>query len=136
MDEIKEETPLFKAPIILFDNDCILCKRFKESLEKIPEIHEYSFIPIQNDNIFSAFPHLNKEECFETLHLIDFEGKVYQGGKAVSHLIEKFPMVAKFAWLVEKDVGKKTVDFFYNAVNKYRKALKRKCPKCNKEKAF
>ena len=52
MDEIKEETPLFKAPIILFDNDCILCKRFKESLEKIPEIHEYSFIPIQNDNIF------------------------------------------------------------------------------------
>ena len=130
------ETPLFKTPIILFDNDCTLCKRFKESLEKIPDINEYSFIPVQNEDIFSAFPHLNKEECLETLHLIDLEGNIHQGGQAVSHLIEKFPIVSKFAWLIEKDMGKKTVDFFYNVVNKYRKKLKKRCPKCNKERTL
>ena len=130
------ETPLFKTPIILFDNDCILCKRFKESLEKIPDIEEYSFIPVQNEDIFSAFPRLDKKECLETLHLIDLEGNIHQGGQAVSHLIEKFPIVSKFAWLIEKDMGKKTVDFFYNVVNKYRKSLKKKCPKCNKERTF
>jgi predicted DCC family thiol-disulfide oxidoreductase YuxK len=132
-----EETKIsFKTPLILFDEECTLCKRFKDSLEKIPGIEKFSLVPLQNENVFSVFPQLKKEECFETLHLIDEEGRIHKGGSAISLLIEQFPIVSNFSWLVEKDMGKKTLNFFYNVINKYRKAFKNKCPKCNKERPF
>jgi predicted DCC family thiol-disulfide oxidoreductase YuxK len=136
-DQEAEETKVpFKTPLILFDEECTLCKRFKNSLEKIPGIEEFSLIPLQNEKVFSMFPQLNKEECYETLHLIDGEGNIHKGSSAIAILIEQFPIVSNFSWLVEKDMGKKTLNFFYNVVNKYRKYLKNKCPKCKKERPF
>jgi len=103
-----------------------------ESFKRIPETNGYSFIPIQNEKVFSTFPQLDREECFETLHIIEHDGNIFRGGEAISTLIEKFPLVSKFKWLIEKDMGKKTITIFYDVVNKYRKAIKKSCPKCGK----
>jgi Uncharacterized protein conserved in bacteria len=130
--EGKDSDYSFTPPIILYDKECHLCIRFMESFQRIPETNKYSFIPIQDENIFSTYPQLNQEECFETLHLIDKDEKIWKGGEAISLLIEQFPLVSKFKWLIEKDMGKKTVKIFYDVVNKYRKAIKRSCPKCGK----
>ncbi len=132
IDESEKKDYSFPLPIILYDRECHLCVRFMNSFKRMPNTSDYSFIPIQNEEIFSTFPQLNREECFETLHLIDENGKILKAGEATSFLIEKFPMVDKFKWLIEKDMGKKTISVFYDVVNKYRKAIKKSCPKCGK----
>ena len=132
LEESNTKSCTFPLPVILYDNECNLCIRFMKAFERIPNTSEYSFIPIQNEEIFSTFPQLDREECFETLHLIDKDGKILKAGEATSFLIKKFPMVAKFKWLIEKDMGKKTISIFYDVVNKYRQAIKKSCPKCGK----
>ena len=132
LEELKKEDCYFPLPIILYDSECGLCVRFMKAFKRIPDTDDYSFIPIQNEDIFSTFPQLNKEECFETLHLIDHHGKILKAGEATSFLVKKFPLVEKFQWLIEKDMGKKTVSIFYEVVNKYRRAIKKTCPKCGK----
>ena len=131
-EELEKEDYSLPLPIILYDSECGLCIRFMKSFQRMPNTSDYSFIPIQNEEIFSTFPQLNREECYETLHLINKDGKILKAGEATSFLIKKFPMVEKFKWLIEKDMGKKTISIFYDVVNKYRKAIKKSCPKCGK----
>ena len=121
----------FPLPCMLYDDLCPLCVRFKQTLEKIPGTKEISMVPLSNIEIFEIYPQLNKKNCKKELHILDCNQKVHKGSSAIEFLVNKFPMVSKFAWLIESEVGKKALNYFYQTANNYREKLKKRCEECN-----
>ena len=117
-------------PIILFDEKCPLCVRFKDSLKMLDGTEKITPISIDNEKVYEQFPSLNKESCHKEVHYIDSDGKILVGEHAMEHLIKLFPLVNKFSWLVESNMGKSAVSYFHSMTNKYRRTLKKKCPSC------
>ncbi|MAF76904.1 MAG: hypothetical protein CME60_01995 [Halobacteriovoraceae bacterium] len=129
MDEIK-------TPCLLYDEQCPLCKRFAQSLQRIhlkTKIHYYS---IYNEEVYKQLPFLNKDEVFDEVHLVLAANKsaVLRGSHAVQFLASENPAVKKFAWLIESEMGQKAMDVFYTGLNKCRKTLHVRCPKCKNRK--
>ena len=129
----------FETPCLLFDEECPLCKRFAQSLQRTElqtKIHYYS---IYEEGLYDAFPFLNKEEVETEVHLVlgKDAGTVLKGAQVVSFFATQNPAVQKFAWLIESDTGQKAMDVFYKGLNKCRETLRSHCPKCkNKRSQF
>lgn len=124
-------------PCLLFDEECPLCKRFAQSLERIEFKNNINFYSIYDERIYEEFSFLKKEEVFEEVHLIlsNDKGSVLKGAQVVQFLAAENPKVKHFAWLIESDMGQKATEAFYNGINKCRKSLHARCPKCkNKRK--
>ncbi|MBT3234882.1 MAG: DUF393 domain-containing protein [Bdellovibrionales bacterium] len=123
---------LEKFPILLFDQKCSLCLRFKQSLETFVDKDQINLISLYHQEIYQSFPFLTLDQCQHELHLLLGPGvnELLTGGDALSHLIATFPAVAKFSWLVESGAGRKAVDFFYKTTNLYRESLLNRCSGC------
>ena len=118
-------------PILLYDSECSLCRRFKTALENISN-NEIQIISIHNEDIYKSFPSLNPVECNKEIHLIIDHENILKGKDTINYLIKLFPGVKKFSWLIESNMGKKTTDLFYNFINKRRAVLHNRCSNCNK----
>ena len=123
---------LFPLPILLFDNECSLCLRFKQSLERIPGTENITMVPIQNEDIYKAFPLLDPMATSETIHLINEQEQILKGSQVISYLIKKFPLVKNFAWLAESEIGNRAIEYFHDMVDRARKDLIRNCNGCGK----
>ena len=123
-------TNKYQLPIFLFDSECSLCVRFKQSLERIGALEKYNMLSLHDDHIYELYPELDKEKCLDAIHLMDENKQIFVGSDALEQLIKNFPAVSKFAWLIESEMGKKTLDIFYSLSNKYRDSLLNSCPKC------
>lgn len=120
-------------PIVIFDSECPLCVRFKQSLLFLDKGKEFDFVALQEDYLFQKYPLLNKSECESEIHVLISENKVIKGSEAVKFIISKYSAVKKFSWLIESDSGQKALNSFYDKVNQLRKNYhKKNCPKCNK----
>lgn len=120
-----------KLPILLFDSECPLCVRFTQALRLVDKNEHISFVSIYDEDIYIAYPELNKEECEETIHFIKEDESLLHGAEVIEHLISEIPSVAKFSWLLESERSKQAVDAFYKKINEVRKIIKRKgCTGC------
>lgn len=117
--------------IILYDENCPLCKRFKEALERIPGTEAIQMISIYDENIFNSFPQLNKNECLKEIHFIDLDLNVFKGKDAVTQIIKRFPLAEKFSWLIESEMGQKAIQYFNDIAKSYREHLIKDCKNCN-----
>jgi predicted DCC family thiol-disulfide oxidoreductase YuxK len=126
----------YHLPIILFDPDCPLCLRFKQGLEFLDK--NLNFVSVQDDEIYSEFPELQRQECLEKVHLITVDRKILKGIEVVDFLAESLPAVSKFSWLLESEQGKKAKEFFYQKVEELREITKKKnegnCQQCPHDK--
>lgn len=122
-----------KKPILLYDSECTLCNRFKLTLEKLDTDHRIEYITIHNNETYQKYPELDKEECNKVIHLIDEKGVIHKGPEVIEYLLKFFPSVSKFAWLLDNEMGKKAIDFFYQKVNDIRNSDFNKCNKCKTE---
>ena len=124
MEELK------KLPILLYDEKCPLCVRFKQSLQRLEGGDEINFVSIYNDEVYEQYSELDKDQCHEVVHLIRKDKSIISGERVIKHLIQLYPLVNKFAWLLDSNMGQKAVNYFHSMTNKMRKDLKRKCPSC------
>jgi hypothetical protein len=90
-------------------------------------------VPLQEDWLYESYPELERDECEKTIHLLDQDRNILKGAEAIEFLISFYPGVKKFAWLIESDSGKKTVNFFYDKVNELREKVKKNCHGCGKK---
>lgn len=120
----------YHLPLLVYDGECTLCMRFAQSLDRVKEAEGICKVPYQDENLFIAFPQLSKEACMQHPHLILETGEVLVGEKVIDHLIRLYPIVHKFSWLLDKEMGKKSVELFYSAATRLRKNLKKDCGKC------
>ncbi len=119
-------------PIVIFDSECPLCVRFKQSLLFLDKGREFDFVSLQEEYLFQKYPILNKSECEKEIHVLKSENEVIRGGEALSFIISKYDGVKKFSWLIETESGQKAINTFYDRVNHMRKKFKKNCPGCNK----
>ncbi len=128
----KKDVDLTRFPILLYDEECALCLRFKQGLESVAGNENINAVSLHHPDIYRKFPFLNKSQCQKEIHLLQGENAtdVLQGGDALTFLISTFPSVAKFAWLVESGAGRKAVNFFYKTANLYRESLLNRCSGC------
>jgi len=119
-----------KFPILIYDQECTMCSRFKQALENLPGSKEINFIPLQDNEVFKQYSVLDPLACADSVHLLVDKDTILVGPEVVQHLIKIIPGISKISWLLEKEAGKKAVDFFYQSINKYRKSKWNPCPKC------
>lgn len=120
-----------KLPILLFDSECSLCVRFTQALKLVDKDEKINFVSVYDEKIYELYPELNKDECEEVVHYLTEDGKIFQGGAVIEHLVKEIPSVEKFAWLLESERSKNAVDAFYKKINEVRKLVKRKgCTGC------
>ena len=119
-----------KTPLLVYDGECTLCTRFKQTVEKLDSGHRLTYASIHQPEIYEQFTMLSKEECHKVIHLIDESGKVHKGPEVIQYLAHFFPTISKLAWMLETDVGKKALDFFYQKVNDIRNSQINSCEKC------
>ncbi len=130
MDETNLANP--KLPVLIFDDKCTLCLRFKTALDRLPGTEDISKMSLHDDNVYKIFPQLVKEECQKVVHLIDEKNTVLTGPQVITYLLEKFPGVQKFAWLLESNMGQKAIQIFNKVIENYREELQNECTGCNK----
>ena len=121
-----------EQPVLLYDGDCPLCVRFAEALGRLPGTDGLARMSARDDSVYAKFPQLNKEECLKELHVLDAQGNVRRGTDAITFLIEQFPGVQKFAWLIESNMGQKAIKFFHDVADHAREELLKRCSACNK----
>lgn len=119
-------------PIVIFDSECPLCVRFKQSLFFLDKGREFEFVALQEEYLFQKYAILNKSECESEIHVLLSEELVIKGPEAVKYIISKYSAVKKFSWLIESESGQKAINSFYSKVNQLRKDYKKNCPNCNK----
>ncbi len=120
----------FRLPLILFDDRCELCLRFKTSIQRMQGHEVLHFESLYNPDLYLEFSNLSEEECKQKIHLIDEERKVHTGGDALLFIIARLPQASRFTWLLESNMAKKTSEFFYTAVNTYREKVSKSCKSC------
>lgn len=121
-------------PIILFDPECPLCLRFKQGLEFLDK--NLTFISARDEDIYTRFPELNRQECLAQIHMITKDRVIVRGPEVVDELMKTLPGVSKLAWLLDNEQGKKVKDFFYQKVEELRELSHRKdksCGQCPRE---
>lgn len=124
-----------KPPLLIYDADCPLCVRFKQSLERWDSEQRITYVSLSAENVFTQFPQLDPAACAARVHYLREDGAILTGGEVITELLKHYPGVSKIAWLLETDVGKKTVEFFYQQVEAARARLKAQdedCGSCRK----
>ncbi|RLA63994.1 MAG: hypothetical protein DRQ88_01080 [Epsilonproteobacteria bacterium] len=119
-----------KLPILLHDEKCSLCKRFKQAFERIPGTSHITFASIYDDEVYLKFPQIDPEMALRELHYLDASGEVYIGKDALSQLMIAFPLVKKISWLIEGNMGQKALSYFNQVAKNYRKRLIKDCNNC------
>ena len=119
----------YHLPVVLYDPECPLCLRFKQGLEFLDK--NLNFISARDEEIYSAFPELSRQECLEKVHLITEDQKILKGTEVVDYLAGRLPGVSKLAWLLETDQGQKIKDYFYQKVEELRELSKKNSEDCN-----
>tara|TARA_Y100000590_G_scaffold281237_2_gene316328 strand:+ start:220305 stop:220658 length:354 start_codon:yes stop_codon:yes gene_type:complete len=105
-----------------------------QALENLPGTEDITKIPLQDENLYSHFTNLTIDDCYEEIHYIDENEQILKGNQVPEALINKFPAVKKFSWLIESQMGQKAIDYFHHVAANYRKKLKKGCTGCNNKK--
>ncbi len=122
-----------KLPLLIYDSECPLCVRFKQSLEKLDVNHRVQYVPLTHDEVFKTYQQLDPEKCRARVHYLTETGNVLTGGEVITELLKHFPGVGRMAWLLDSEAGKKTAEFFYQTVETLRqkaKADEESCKTC------
>lgn len=125
-----------QTPCLLYDEQCPLCKRFAQSLQRIEFKNKIHYYSIYDEKIYKELDFLIREEVHEEVHLVlgKDKGSVLKGAQVIQFLAAENPKVKSFSWLIDSDMGQKAISSFYKGLNKCRKSLHARCPKCKNKK--
>ena len=122
-------------PLILFDSECPLCVRYKQSLLRLDLDKKFSFTSIHDSETtkyIEVDESKNANDFKNKLHVFTSSSEFLEGADALSFIVELLPGASKFSWLIESNMGKKAINFFYEMSDQYRRSLLNRCSSCKK----
>jgi predicted DCC family thiol-disulfide oxidoreductase YuxK len=75
---------------IVFDAECTVCQGFKDFALKQKTRSEFTFIPYQDGDLEKIFPSQDSTVFEKSLFLLNNQGEVYQGARAVFRIMSEF----------------------------------------------
>ena len=99
----KQTTPIPLFPILLFNDECAVCRRIGHWVQRSAQSRagETSIIiqPIGDDPdaLLALHPDLNIWDAYETIHLLMPDGSMKLGGEAVAEVLRSLPNTKCFA---------------------------------------
>jgi predicted DCC family thiol-disulfide oxidoreductase YuxK len=119
-----------KYPVLLFDDECLLCKRFKLALERMDIDKKLNFINLHEFEQYELNVELELSQLKEAIHLVDEDHNIFIGAEVIPYLAKSLPGIKKIAWLLDTGMGKKASEIFYHTVNELKNSKYNYCPKC------
>jgi len=95
------QTKLTSAPILLFNDECGVCRSIARWVKKRMKASSIVVRPIGQDpdELKSLNPGLNIWEAYATIHLLMPDGSMKLGGEAVAEVLRDLPSISWFTWL-------------------------------------
>jgi predicted DCC family thiol-disulfide oxidoreductase YuxK len=69
-------------PVLVFDGDCNFCRRWISRWQQATG-DRVEYVPFQHPSVAERFPELPREQCEQSVQLIDTDGSIYPAGEAV-----------------------------------------------------
>ena len=113
---------------IFYDQQCILCRRYKQALDFIDHT-AFNWLDANDDESIKIIDR-TKDELLSEIHILLEDSTVLSGSEAMSYILAKMPGASRFAWLMEKDSTKKAIETFHSTSEKLRRRLIKSCPSC------
>lgn len=123
---------MLDKPVLIYDEQCPLCKRFKQGLEFMDLKKKIEFRDANDDQTYKDYPQLTQDQCLTEAHFLRENGDLLTGGDIIAEISHYYPGVKKLSWLLESNMGKKVNDYFYKKVEQLRKSSLRGCSGCGK----
>ena len=119
----------YHLPLVLYDPECPLCVRFKQGLEYLDK--SLNFVSVHEDEVYTNFPELSRQDCISRVHLITIDKKILMGPEVVDYLVNTLPGVSKLSWLLDNEQGQKVKNYFYEKVEELRELTHKKQEECD-----
>lgn len=119
----------YHLPLVLYDPECPLCVRFKQGLEYLDK--SLNFVSVHEDEVYTNFPELSRQDCISKVHLITIDKKILMGPEVVDYLVNTLPGVSKLSWLLDNEQGQKVKNYFYEKVEELRELTHKKQEECD-----
>lgn len=119
----------YKLPLIIYDSECSLCKRFVQSLKVLDTKKYFNFESLYNKDLYESIDLISFEDCKKEVHLI-LDDQVLKGSEVVEYLVSLIPGVKKISWLIESEASKGAMNLFYKKLNSIRQKKKQGCRTC------
>jgi predicted DCC family thiol-disulfide oxidoreductase YuxK len=120
----------YPVPFVIYDDQCILCVRFKQAFEKSSQKSTLHFVPLSDDEVFGQYQILDKAQCQKEIHMVKENLEILKGPEVLEYLLQNMPWCQPFLWLIESENGKKALNYFYQKSDMLREKLKRDCGTC------
>jgi predicted DCC family thiol-disulfide oxidoreductase YuxK len=79
--------------IVVYDGDCGVCEKCRKALEWLDWFKCFECHKLQEEELYSKFPSLNRDACEKELKLVKQNGRIYGGGDAVVRICLKLPLL-------------------------------------------
>jgi predicted DCC family thiol-disulfide oxidoreductase YuxK len=105
--------------ILLYDEECPLCRRFVSSIERLNRGKNFSLFSLQYySRIDTRF---SKDQLLKSLHIISDRGAVLTGGAALQKTLMLLPASRPYRWMLNGMVGRGAASTVYKTLNTIRR---------------
>jgi predicted DCC family thiol-disulfide oxidoreductase YuxK len=100
-----------------------------ERLKAWDRQNRLSFLPAQDRAVPIRFPGISREELKKSIHVVDSEGRVWMGARAVEELVRILPGWRWAGWLFRLPLARPLAEAVYRLVarNRYRLSCHEHC---------
>ncbi|MGO9608483.1 MAG: lipase maturation factor family protein [Verrucomicrobiia bacterium] len=107
-------------PVLVFDGDCNFCRRWVSRWREATG-NRVECVPFQDPTVTQRFPELPRQQCEQSVQLIDTDGSVYSAAEAVFRALAFSPCHRWALWLYQHIPGvAPATESCYRSVAKHR----------------
>ena len=89
-----------KSDVLIFDGECLFCRRQVERIHRLDGRNRVSFISLHDPFVAEHYRDLTYEQMMEQMYVIDRTGRRHGGAAAFRYLTRRLPLLWLFAPLL------------------------------------
>ena len=118
------------ATIVVFDGQCVFCRRQVEKLDRWDRNRRLSFISLHDPFMAEQYPDLSRDDLMKQMYVIDAKGKRYGGADGVRVLAGILPRLWPLLPLMHLPLAMPLWRWAYDQIARRRYRLARPADQC------